>query len=150
MGKKNFIVYGTVILSLAVVGIFVYPRSNGSVGPEVDNAIQNTFRVQMESRVQEYNKASGFDRLIILDHHIDEIQKEMEKREASRREGDSSSDNRATSRPFRDRGGSTPEERKARSESVNPDEMAKRMAYFAALRARMTERGIKLPERRRN
>jgi hypothetical protein len=39
----------------------------------------------------------------------------------------------------------SPQERKTRSESRDPDAMARRMAYFQALRARAAERGIPMP-----
>ena len=39
----------------------------------------------------------------------------------------------------------TQQERKTRAESRNPDQAAQHMAYFSALRARATARGIQMP-----
>ena len=47
--------------------------------------------------------------------------------------------------PLTYRDGMSRSERKERSESRNPDQMARRMAYFSALQKRAAERGVQMP-----
>jgi len=105
--------------------------------------MREVFQATMNERVNEYFSAPDDLKVVVLDQHIDSMEawrkateaqrKEMEKREEGQRD------------PAR---GFTPrsrDDRKARSESQDPDQSAQRMAYFMALQSRMTERGIKMP-----
>jgi len=86
------------------------------------------------------------EKTAILDTQIDEFQA---RRLAS---ANRSEERGSTSRPdreMRNRDLSTAD-RKLRFESQSPDKQARRMAYFAALRNRMKERGIEPPTRSRS
>ena len=110
---------------------------------------------RMDQRIQEYVTASADQKQAIIDRHIEEMQKEREQREAQREQMDRQHDPnrprdpnqaRDPNRPRRpDFASMSPQERKTRSESRDPDKQAQRMAYFSALRARATERGIQMP-----
>jgi hypothetical protein len=118
---------------------------------ELRHKMHEAFEARMEERTDEYFKAPEDQRLVILDRHIDEMLKEQEEREARRREREEREgpppEDRAgpTSRPWRGPGDMTPQERKTRSETRNPDESARRMAYFQAMRERMEARGVQPP-----
>ncbi len=120
---------------------------------ELRRKMREAFEVRMAANVDEYFDAPEEERVVILDRHIDEMEKErarMEerRRERGEREEPPPGEREAgpTSRPRRDPGEMTPQERKTRSETRNPDESARRMAYFHAMRARMAERGIQPPQ----
>lgn len=121
---------------------------------------------RMKQQLDEYFAADANERPAILDRHISEMQTRMrdweQRRPGDRRppSGDGSgaapgggSLTRAEpgpggpggpggDRPF---GPPTRERRKLHSESRDPDEMARRMAYFTALHKRAEERGIQMP-----
>lgn len=121
---------------------------------QIAQNMREVWRSTMRERVDEYFNASEDDRVAVLDRQIDEFQRfreEMERRRADQeRAGQAKEGDKA--RPEREerwRGAmesQSKEERKERSESRNPDEMGRTMAYFGAMRQRMTERGIKPPE----
>lgn len=103
---------------------------------------------QMDKRLDEFFTASTDDeKKVVLDRHIDEwerMRKEREAKEADRPPPTQEERDRWR----RAREGRTPPtqaERKSRSESRNPDQMARRMAYFQAMQNRMKERGIQTP-----
>lgn len=121
---------------------------------ELEHNMHEAFRAQMDTRVQEYFTAPEEEKAVVLDRHIDEWQKRMqemekrrEERRAQREEGEDQAERRdgPTSRPHHDPGAMSVQERKTRSETRNPDEMARRMAYFQAMRERMEARGIQMP-----
>jgi len=108
---------------------------------------------RMQARVDEYFNAPPEKQTAILDRQIDEMQ-EMFQRFRQEREARGNREGRGgeegPSREERESmrrlmGPQTQQERKARSESRNPDEMARTMAYFGAVRKRAAERGIQLP-----
>ena len=97
-------------------------------------------RGTMADRVNEYFDAAEDDKNVVLDDHIDEFQRRMAERRNDE-EWPSEEEREAMRNLFRSRNQS---ERKADSESRNPDESARSMAYFSALRNRMNERGIQM------
>ena len=101
-------------------------------------------RSSMSDRVNEYFDASEEDKDVVLDDHIDEFQRRMAEREKRRKDEErpSEEDREAMRNLFRSR---SQAERKTDSESRNPDESARTMAYFSAMRNRMSQRGIKMP-----
>jgi hypothetical protein len=116
--------------------------------------MREVFRSMMGERVGEYLDAPPDDKVAVLDRHIDEWTKRMddwrkqrERRRAEReqqgQDGDSAEEQQR--REHWRRGMGSTEQRKARSESRSPDETARRMVYFSAMRQRMQERGIESP-----
>jgi len=104
----------------------------------------------MRKRVDDYYAAnSEEDKKAILDRQIDEFEerrKELEERRKEDAKNGESRDRADRGQPFRGMfGQQTKEERKERSESRDPDRMARQTAYFSAMRERMSERGIKAP-----
>jgi hypothetical protein len=114
---------------------------------EAARNMRELFRETMLKNVNEYFAAADDEeKNNVLDRHIDQFQgfmKEMEKRreefEKNRKPGEEENWRRVM-------GPRTQQERKAMSESRNPDEMARAMAYFGAMQKRMSERGIKMPQ----
>lgn len=125
---------------------------------------------RMNQRLDKYFAANASQRKAILDRQIDEMQSHMREREQARAERERANTAAGTSgQQARGAGGAaagapgggpgpggigpdgrrhgppTQEERKMRSESRDPDQMARRMAYFTALRKRAEERGIQMP-----
>ncbi len=103
----------------------------------------------MNERVDEFYASSAEDENAVLDAHIDEFKKRMDdwqkrREEQKKEEGASDRDAENHRRRFAQR---TKSERKSQSESRNPDDTARQMIYFSALRARMAERGIQMPSR---
>lgn len=102
----------------------------------------------MTERVDEYYAAKTDDeRNEILDRQIDEFEarrKEWQARRAEeeKKNGKDGADRGPGPGGF---GPQTREERKERAESRDPDKMARQMAYFSAMRQRMSDRGIKAP-----
>jgi len=115
---------------------------------EVRRRMREVWEAHLDQRMQEYFAAAVAEKQAILDRQIDEMQNEMKEREARRAEmeREHAQRERDPNHPRRpDVASMSPQERKTRSESRNPDAMARRMAYFQALRARATERGIQMP-----
>ncbi len=114
--------------------------------------IMENMRALREERerqeMDEYFKASEEKRKQILDKNIDEMQerwKEMEKRRAEN-PNPPNEQMRERMRNLWGGGNASREERKSRSESRNPDDRARRMAYRQAVEGRMKERGITPPQ----
>lgn len=124
--------------------------------------MREAMQARMDTRLDEFFSASEADKQAVLDRHLDEIQKELAEFEKRRAEWEKRRQEReaaAASDPNRDpnvaperrwqrpnMAAMSPEERKQRSESRDPDRMGRMMSYFAALRARATERGIQMPQ----
>jgi hypothetical protein len=116
---------------------------------EVMHRMRGVWQARMDQRINEYFAAVAAEqKQAILDRQLDEMQKEMQEREARRAEMEQerAQHERDPNRPHRpDFAAQTPQEQKTRAESRNPDAMARRTAYFQALRARAAERGIQMP-----
>ncbi len=136
-------------------------RDRTDLTDEQREQIRDNMRAAMEARmkahVDEYFGATGDEKKKILDKHIDEFQKMREEMEARRKqEGNQAGGPPGGDKPRGEgdrgqggpggRGGGSREERMARTQSRNPDQTAKRMAYSAAIRERMKERGITPPQ----
>ncbi len=109
--------------------------------------MRDVWQERMTERVNEYYDApTEEDKNAILDRHIDEMQelrKEFEKRREELEKMRAQNEPRMREM-FAQR---TQQERKEQSESRNPDQMARGMAYFAAMQARAAQRGIQMPNR---
>lgn len=126
---------------------------------EARENMRTVFEERLDNNINEYFTASEEDKTVVLDRQIDEFQKQMEEwrgqmeemrkereaRRAEREKNGEKADDERDEGARRWAGPQTREERKARSESNNPDKMAKRFAYFNAAQKRMTERGIETP-----
>lgn len=109
-----------------------------------DNA-RSVFRERMDATVSEYfNAQTEDDKNAVLDRQIDQFQNRPQPTDEQRKEWEKRREER------RAEGGVRPEptqqERKERSESRNPDQTARQMAFFSAMRERATQRGITLPQ----
>lgn len=113
---------------------------------ELMQNMREVWRQTMQARVDEYYNAPPDQQVAVLDQHIDQFVAQLRAWEERREEMER---NREEDRQQMGRMFSSPsqQERKERSESRNPDDMARTMAYFAAVRTRMTERGINMPGR---
>ncbi|MFQ5489658.1 MAG: hypothetical protein ACE5GE_02950 [Phycisphaerae bacterium] len=113
---------------------------------ELRKNMREVWRSAMDRRLAEYFAAADADRQAVLDRHIDELQERRKQWEQRRKEREQNGDNAESRREdFRNRVASmSQQERKERSESRNPDQTAQRMAYFSAMRNRMSERGIEM------
>ena len=103
-------------------------------------------RSAMQERMDAYFAAAEQDRQAILDQHIDEFQsrmKQWENRSKAEKKEDQERREEFRSQFF----GRSKQERKANSESRNPDQTAQRMGYMTAVRGRMAQRGISMPGR---
>jgi hypothetical protein len=134
--------------------------------------LRAVMEVQMDKRLDEYFTAPPAQQKAVLDRHLNEMQtrmKEWQQRRAERGEPARPGEPRPGSGqaagspppgpgaqaagaqggrpggPDGRRGPPTREERKTHSESRDPDKMARRIAYFTAMRERAEERGIQLP-----
>ncbi|MCC7293390.1 MAG: hypothetical protein IT449_15125 [Phycisphaerales bacterium] len=132
---------------------------------QIGQNMRESMMAVMEEHVSEYYAAATDpEREAVLDKHIDELQermkgweqrreemrKEWEKRQAEQaektKEGEKKEGEGEQRQDPRERFGSrSTEERKTESENRSPDQMARRMAYFGAIRARMEQRGIQMP-----
>jgi hypothetical protein len=124
--------------------------------------MREAMQARMDTRLDEFFNAGEADRQAVLDRHLDEIQKEMaefekrraewEKRRQEREAAAASDPNRDPNAPREQRwqrpnmAAMTPQERKERAESRDPDRMGRMMSYMAALRARAEQRGIQMPQ----
>lgn len=123
--------------------------------------MREVWQSSMDERVDEYFAANTEEeKNVVLDRQVDELQerakgwekrrKEWQKERAAREKERQASGNQTDSQDRRSAwrrnhsGGQTREQRKARSESRDPDKSAKRMAYFMALRNRASERGVEM------
>jgi hypothetical protein len=115
---------------------------------ELRHNMHEAFQARMDARADEYFTAPAEQKELVLDRQIDEMQKEMKQMEERRRQHQEEEERHAgpTSRPWhRGFANMTPQERKTRSETRNPDQMARHMAYRNAVHARMEQRGIQMP-----
>src|SRR5262249_35277006 len=118
---------------------------------QIRDNMRKVWEERMNSNINEYYAASGDEKKKVLDKHIDEMQKFMEERR--KRDEKMTEEERQKERDrWRNGGpggpggqGPSREQRMARSQSRNPDRMAKFMGYTAAMQERMKERGIQPP-----
>ncbi len=119
--------------------------------------MRNARRVMMErigERIDEYENAPEDQKEAVLDRHIDEFAKMREQwakdREARRKEREANGETEEQQREsmrWRFTGGQTRGQRKARSESRNPEASVRRISYFQKMRSRAEARGIEMPGR---
>lgn len=121
---------------------------------ELRGNMRQVFQAMMDEHVNEYFSATEEEKLAVLDKHIDEMQKHMERWRERREQWEKERKEKGEAEPtaeerearWRERAGSqTQGQRKEQSESRNPDDMARRMAYFSAVHQRMSARGIEMP-----
>jgi hypothetical protein len=129
---------------------------------EIHQNARNAMDARMDARMDEYFNAPAAQKQAILDRHLDEMQvrmKDWEKRRAERDAQEKAAGSSQSSAPGgnasggdggrrwggRDGQGPTREERKAHSEARNPEQSARRMAYFTAMSSRAQQRGIQMP-----
>jgi hypothetical protein len=116
---------------------------------QIGENMREVWEARMDQRIDEYFKAPEDKRKELLDRDIDEMQerwKEMERRRAENPPDPNREQNRDRMRGMWGGGNPSREERKTRSESRNPDQRARRMAYRHAMENRMAERGIQRPQ----
>lgn len=119
---------------------------------EIGANMRQVWQSMMTDRVNEWYEAQTEDeKIAILDRQIDEFMHRMaewqQRREEREREGgEDGAEERERMRQMW--ANPSREERKARSESRNPDQMARMMVYIAAVRGRMDQRGIQMPQGR--
>ena len=104
---------------------------------------RTVWRSAMQERVNEYFAAAPEDKGEVLDKHLEEFRRRMQEWEQRRKEEERKGEERPEFRGMF--GAQSRQERKAQSESRDPDDMARGMAYFSALRQRANERGMQLP-----
>lgn len=111
---------------------------------ELRDNLRQSWQAALRERVDEYFVAADDQKQAVLDKHIDEFMKRMEdwRREQPNQQPPSDAERERMRRTFADR---SQQERKEESESRNPDDMARSMAYFMAAQARAKERGIEMP-----
>ena len=119
---------------------------------ELRRNMRTVFTSMMTERLDEYFAAAPDEQNEVLDRHIDEMQERMKKwREQREQRQSAEADRRKEGEGDREewrermrqrRANETSEQRKTRSESRDPDQTARRMAYFQAVQSRMSERGI--------
>ena len=112
---------------------------------QIGENARSVFRERMDATMAEYfNAQTEEDKNAVLDQQIDQFQNRPQPTEEQRKEWEKRREER------RAEGGARPEptqqERKERSESRNPDQTARQMAFFSAMRERATQRGITLPQ----
>ena len=112
---------------------------------QIAENMRTVWEGEMQKHDDEYYAASEEEKTAVLDRQIDEWRermKEWEKRRAEEQKKDGAEQGRRFPGMF---GAQSREERKERSETRDPDRAGRQMAYFAAMRSRMTERGIQMP-----
>ena len=124
---------------------------------QIRSNMRQAWTGMIDDRVDQYFATAPEDRDAFLDKQIDEWQSRMKEweerrrqRERERQAGDQQNgggDEQAQAERNRRgwRGPQTREQRKVRSESRDPDESARRAAYFSAIRKRAQVRGIEMP-----
>jgi len=112
---------------------------------ELRQNMGQVWRETVQARVDEYFNAPPEEQTSVLDKHIDQLMAQMAEWEKRREEMERTreEDRQRVGQTF---GQASQQERKERSEARNPDSMARAMAYFGAVRNRMSERGIKMPQ----
>lgn len=112
---------------------------------EIGRNMRKVMEERMKHNVDEYFASPDSSRDDVLDKHIDEMQKFMKEREQAQQDSKETPEQRAERmKKFWGRDAS-PAQRKAASESRKPDDMARMMSYFGAMRKRMEKRGIEPP-----
>jgi hypothetical protein len=149
INKQRYYILGAIIFCPVFLALTVLYTAQKDVPIPTSQSVEEQRRVvfaerevRIEKEMDEYFDAPTPEaKEQILDRRIDEMQVERAKHEQERAERE------PTTRP--DRLGSdrnmSPQDRKTRSETRNPDLMAKRMEYFRLLRERMKARGIEPP-----
>ncbi len=99
---------------------------------------EQAYSRMVESRIDEYLDADRADRDTILDRHLDQWVVQWEKKKTDEPTQQKRPQKRANKVWTR-------QERKAKSESANPDQMAQARVYKAALMKRAEARGIEWP-----
>ena len=116
---------------------------------QIAENMRAVWEAEMQKRVDEYYAASEEEKTAVLDRQLDEFRermKEWEKRREEEQKKDGEKDRAQQDQRFAGMfGQQSREERKQRSETRDPDRTGRQMAYFAAMRQRATERGIKMP-----
>lgn len=116
---------------------------------QVGENMRKVWEETMHKRVDEYYAAaSEEEKNEVLDRQIDEFEERRKEWEARRKEEEKKDGKNDEARGGPGRGPFAPqnrEERKDRAESRNPDQTARQMAYFSAMRQRMSQRGLTPP-----
>lgn len=125
---------------------------------EIRRNMERTFEDLLDKNINEYYAAqTDEEKTAVLDRQIDQFQERMKLWEERRREREAADAERSKTaegekpRESREERGrrmwqsQSRDERKARSESRDPEQSAKRMAYFAAAMKRAGARGISMP-----
>ena len=113
---------------------------------EVMRRMREIREAELDKHIKEYMDAPADQKNAILDKHLAEMQKRMKEEQARRQQ--ERAQRPPTTQPSQHRpdfASMSQQERKTRAESRNPDQTARHMAYFSALRARATARGIQMP-----
>lgn len=115
---------------------------------QVGKNLRQVRQASVRERMDEYYNADATEQTAILDRHIDAMQEWLKGVEQRREEREKSGDDemsdeerrllRTMLRP------QSKQERKDRSESRSPDDTARVMVYFTAIRTRAQERGIQM------
>ncbi|MEK6677618.1 MAG: hypothetical protein AABZ47_18445 [Planctomycetota bacterium] len=108
--------------------------------------MREVFQSRMKENVDEYFAATPEQQNDVLDKQLDAFQEQMNRWEEQRKQFEKDRKPGDEERWRGNPGDQTQQERKTRSESRNPDQMARMMTYFAAMQKRANERGIKLPQ----
>lgn len=121
-----------------------------------EKLMENMRRVwedELDRRVGEYQAAAEAEREAVLNRHVDEIQDFQRRAEAWRKELEEKAGGEKQIEKERERwrtmfANRSREQRKADSETRDPNRFAQRMAYFAALGRQMSKRGIDMSRMR--
>ena len=111
--------------------------------------LRSVWRGRMKERVDEYFAVAEDAKEEMLDKHIDELQARMQEWRQQSEDDDRREEEREKlrERMLEMRQSRSQEERKADSESRNPDDSARAMEYFSSMRQLMDDRGLELPGR---
>ncbi len=116
---------------------------------QIAENMRTVWEEEINKRVDEYFAASDEEKNAVLDRQIDEFQERMKEWEQRRKEEEKKEGEKERADQGQRFAGmfgqQSREQRKERSETRDPDRAARQMAYFAAVRSRATERGIKMP-----
>lgn len=115
---------------------------------QIRENMRKVWEDSMQERVDEYYAATtDEERNEVLDRQIDEFEERRKEWQARRAEEEKKNGKNGEQRGPGSGGfgPQTREERKERAESRDPDKMARQMAYFSAMRQRMSDRGMKPP-----
>lgn len=119
---------------------------------EFASNMRQAWRSIMAQRIDEWYAApTAEDKTAVLDRQIDDFMQrraQWQRREEELDKEDSQDRDENRERFRRMFASQSKDERKTQSESRNPDQMARAMVYFSAVRARMAERGISMSGRR--